>query len=281
MTELPAFSLLLPVYHGDQAAHLRHSFLSTVNDQILRPSEVVLVEDGPVGADLAAEMARLIESSPVPVIHVRISENAGLANALTAGLAACTHDVVARMDADDISLPERFALQIPLIAAGHELVGSGMCEFTEDETGVQVQGAQRNPPTMPADIARYARFHDPFNHPTVVYTKSAVARAGGYTPLGLMEDYWLFARMIANGAATRNTSERLVKYRVSSGAYKRRGGLKLLASELQLQRAFRRSGFTSKGQFARNVLIRGGYRLIPEGVRRHFYRTIILRTRSD
>lgn len=280
MTDLPAFSLLLPVYHGDKAAHLKNSFHSSVNDQTLRPSEVVLVEDGPVGLALSEEIADLIEASPVPVIHVRISENAGLAKALTTGLVACTHDVVARMDADDISLPERFAVQIPLIAAGYELVGSGMCEFSEDASGAEIPGAERNPPTTPADIAKYARFHDPFNHPTVVYTKTAVARAGGYAPLGLMEDYWLFVRMIANGAKAGNSAEHLVKYRVSSGAYKRRGGLKLFASELQLQCAFRRSGFTSGGQFVRNVLIRGGYRLVPETVRRYFYRTIILRTRT-
>lgn len=280
MTDLPAFSLLLPVYHGDEAAHLKHSFHSSVNDQTLRPSEVVLVEDGPVGLALSEEIADLIEASPVPVIHVRISQNAGLAKALTTGLGACTHDVVARMDADDISLPQRFAVQIPLIAAGYELVGSGMCEFSEDASGAEIPGAERNPPTTPADIARYARFHDPFNHPTVVYTKTAVARAGGYAPLGLMEDYWLFVRMIADGAKAGNSAERLVKYRVSSGAYKRRGGLKLLASELQLQCALRRSGFTTSGQFVRNVLIRGGYRLVPEAMRRHFYRTIILRTRT-
>ncbi|TFD50792.1 glycosyltransferase [Cryobacterium frigoriphilum] len=280
MTDLPAFSLLLPVYHGDSAAYLRRSFHSSVHDQTLRPSEVVLVEDGPVGAELTAQIVRLIETSPVPVVHVRISENAGLAVALTTGLAACTNDVVARMDADDVSLPERFAIQIPLIAAGHDLVGSGMWEFSEDASGTEIAGAERNPPTSAADIARYARFHDPFNHPTVVYTKSAVAAAGGYAPLGLMEDYWLFARMIAGGARARNTTERLVKYRVSSGAYRRRGGLKLLASELQLQRAFRRSGFTSTGQFVRNVAVRGGYRLIPEPVRRYFYRTLILRSRA-
>ena len=280
MTDLPAFSLLLPVYHGDSAAQLRRSFHSSVHDQTLRPNEVVLVEDGPVGPELTAQIESLTQTSPVPVILVRLRENAGLAAALTTGLAACTHDVVARMDADDISLPERFAIQIPLIAAGHDLVGSGMCEFSEDDDGVEIPGAERNPPTTSADIARYARFHDPFNHPTVVYTKSAVAAAGGYAPLGLMEDYWLFARMIANGARARNARERLVKYRVSSGAYKRRGGLKLLASEVQLQRAFRRSGFTSTGQFVRNIAVRGGYRLIPEPVRRHFYRTLILRSRA-
>lgn len=280
MTDLPEFSLLLPVYAGDRADHLERAFVSSVHGQSLRPSEVVMVQDGPVGPELEERIAVLVAGSPVPVRHVRIERNVGLAVALTEGLAACRHDVVARMDADDISLPQRFAVQIPLIAQGHDLVGSGMYEFTEDETGRETLGATRNPPTSSADISRYARFHDPFNHPTVVYTKAAVERAGGYAPPGLMEDYWLFARMIADGARTCNSAQWLVKYRVSSGAYKRRGGLALLTSELQLQREFRRSGFTSRSQWLRNVAVRGGYRLIPQSVRRTIYRRFILRAGS-
>jgi len=276
-TDLPPFSLLLPVYAGDSAAHLDRAFRSSVHHQKLTPSEVVLVQDGPVGAELVAKIAELIGDSPVPVRLVPIPQNVGLAKALTIGLAECANDVVARMDADDISLPERFAVQIPLIAEGHELVGSGMYEFTEDEAGIETLGATRNPPTEAEDIARTARFHDPFNHPTVVYTKTAVERAGGYGPPALMEDYFLFARMIADGARTCNSSQWLVMYRVSSGAYKRRGGLTLLGSELNLQRELRRIRFTSRTQLLRNVVIRGGYRLIPQSVRRAIYGRFMLR----
>lgn len=276
-TELPPFSLLLPVYAGDTAKHLDRAFRSSVHQQTVPPSEVVLVQDGPVGAELVAKIAELIADSPVPVRLVPIPQNVGLARALTLGLAECANDVVARMDADDISLPERFAVQVPLIAQGHDLVGSGMYEFTEDEAGTETLGSTRNPPTASADIARIARFHDPFNHPTVVYTKSAVTRAGGYGPPALMEDYFLFARMIADGAHTCNSAQWLVMYRVSSGAYKRRGGLALLSSELELQREMRRIGFTSRTQWLRNVAVRGGYRLIPQSVRRAIYGRFMLR----
>ena len=190
MTDLPEFSLLLPVYAGDRADHLERAFVSSVHGQSLRPSEVVMVQDGPVGPELEERIAVLVAGSPVPVRHVRIERNVGLAVALTEGLAACRHDVVARMDADDISLPQRFAVQIPLIAQGHDLVGSGMYEFTEDETGRETLGATRNPPTSSADISRYARFHDPFNHPTVVYTKAAVERADVQTPAEVRSQLW-------------------------------------------------------------------------------------------
>jgi glycosyltransferase involved in cell wall biosynthesis len=224
-------------------------------------------------------IANFVSTSPVPVKIVVLPTNRGLAEALTSGLAECSFHVVARMDADDISEPERFEVQLALIDEGYELVGSGMREFIEDELGEHIV-TTRTPPLDPIEIARYARFHDPFNHPTVVYTKAAVTEAGGYVPIGLMEDYWLFARMIARGTRVINVSAPLVRYRVNAGAYKRRGGLRLLASELALQRALKTSGFTNWGQFTRNVLVRGGYRLVPEVIRRAAYRRLILAHRQ-
>ena len=274
MSAPPEFSLLLPVYGGDSARFLLRAFRSSVIDQTLRPSEVVLVQDGPVSAALVSAIAELDRSTPVPLRIVILPENRGLSEALTAGLAECAYEVVARMDADDVSEPNRFSVQLGLIADGFELVGSGLHEFSETEAGEEL-GIRRIPPIAPDEISRYARFHDPFNHPTVVYTKSAVERAGGYQPLGMMEDYWLFARMLAAEVRAVNSPEALVRYRVSSGAYKRRGGLKLLQSEWMLQRAFRRSGFTTRGQFLRNVVVRGGYRLVPERIRRVAYRSMI------
>ena len=90
-----------------------------------------------------------------------------------------------------------------------------------------------------------------------------------------MEDYLLFARMIAAGARPANLAQPLVNYRVGAGAYARRGGLKLLRSELSLQRRLRRLGFTTPLQYGRNLVVRGGYRLIPEGLRRVAYRAMI------
>ncbi|MFE9234547.1 glycosyltransferase [Cellulosimicrobium funkei] len=267
---LPPFSLLLPVYHGDDAAHLRRAFRSATVEQDLAPDEVVLVQDGPVGPALAEVVAE-IECSDPTVTVVRLERNVGLALALEAGLARCAHEVVARTDADDVCRPERFARQVPLLAQGYDIVGSAIQEFVaEDEPGLV-----RVPPLSSRDIAAGARFHSPFNHPTVVFRRSAVEAAGGYQDLPLLEDYWLFARMLAGGARGRNVAEPLLLYRVGAGAYARRGGLRLLRSELELQRRMRRLGFTTAPQAVRNVAVRGGYRLVPEKVRTLLYRTFL------
>jgi glycosyltransferase involved in cell wall biosynthesis len=268
------FSLLLPVYAGDRAEYLRAAFTSSVQEQTRRPSEVVVVIDGRIPDELRSMIDSLIAASPVPARTVELPENRGLAEALTVGLAACTHEVVARMDADDVSLPGRFERQAEALAGGLDLVGTGMFEFSTDNGAVL---GRRVPPVGPDRIAKYARFHDPFNHPTVMYRKSAVAQAGGYEDLGLMEDYWLFARMLHSGVRADNLPDPLLMYRVSDGAYARRGGLSQLRAEVRLQRRFRRIRFTTRAQALRNLAVRGGYRLIPEAVRRVMYRRLIAR----
>ncbi len=263
------FSLLLPVYRGDSTRHLETAFRSTVHDQLRRPDEVVVVQDGHVGPELASALERLESGSPVPVRRLRLSRNVGLAQALQCGLAACRHDVVARMDADDISLPHRFLTQLPRVEAGADLVGAAVVEFGERGGAA---GVLRVPPLDAGKIAEVARWRNPFNHPTVVYRRTAVLAAGGYRELPLMEDYWLFARMIDNGAVVVNVPDALVRYRVDTCAYHRRGGVRQLRSELLLQRRLRAEGFTTTSQLVRNVTVRGGYRLVPAAVRRRAYR---------
>ncbi|HEX7740013.1 MAG TPA: glycosyl transferase, partial [Marmoricola sp.] len=134
---------------------------------------------------------------------------------------------------------------------------------------------RRTPPVDPAEIRRVVRFRDPFNHPTVVYRRSAVLAAGGYVDLPLLEDYLLFTRMVEGGARPANLPEPLVFYRVGEGAYARRGGRALLRSEVALQRRLRRLGITSRWEFVRNLAVRGGYRLVPEDVRKLAYRRLL------
>lgn len=266
------FSLLMSTWAGDDPVQLEDAFRSTVQEQTRPPDDVVLVVDGPVPAALEATISSLAAESPVPVQVLRLAENHGLGPALDAGLRACRHEVVARMDADDLSAPDRFARQLPLIEDGADIVGSGLWEFGEDPADVV---GRRTPPTDPEEIRRVVRFRDPFNHPTVVYRRSAVVAAGGYTDLPLLEDYLLFTRMVEAGAVPANLPDPLVSYRVGEGAYARRGGRALLRSELALQRRLRTLGLTSRAEYARNVAVRGGYRLVPERVRKVAYRRLL------
>jgi hypothetical protein len=270
MTE--QFSLLMPLWSGDDPTFFRLAWQSTVVDQTRRPDEVLVVQDGPIGPALADTLAELIAASPVPARLLVLEDNVGLGPALDRGLASCRHDVVARMDADDVSLPQRFAVQLPLIEGGADIVGSALLEFVHDTAQIE---EVRIPPTDPVWIRSAVHFRDPFNHPTVVYRRQAVQRAGGYQDLPLMEDYLLFAKMLASGAEPANVAEPLVYYRVGSGAYARRGGLALLRSEITLQRTFRAQGITTRREYVRNLVVRGGYRLVPTRIRQLAYRRLI------
>ena len=266
------FSLLLPVYARDTADFLRLAFESSVTQQTLRPAEVVVVQDGPVPQALAAELVRIERESPIPVRIVKLAANVGLTKALNAGLDACSYPVVARMDADDVSLPERFAKQWELMSGGYDLVGTGMSEFEVDP---DAPVAERIPPTGPDRIRAHARTHNPFNHPTMMYRRDALARVGNYEPFGKMEDYWLGVRLIAAGARVENIAEPLVRYRVGSGAFARRGGWKEAQTEWALQRAMREIGFISRGEYLRNVVMKGVYRLLPAGLKRVLFRRFV------
>jgi glycosyltransferase involved in cell wall biosynthesis len=270
-------TLLLSVYAGSSPDQLREAFESSVHRQTLRPDAVVVVEDGPLGAGLVAELDRLTTTSPVPVARRRLERNVGLAAALNAGLDGITTEFVARMDADDVSAPERLARQLPVIRErGLDILGSALAEF---HGGIGTVDALRVPPVGADDIRRSIPFRQPFNHPTVVLRRSAVLEAGGYpTDVGRFEDYVLFARMLAAGAAADNLPEPLLYYRVDDGAYHRRGGWRHFLAEVRLQRELRRIGITTRAQWFRNVLLRGPYRLVPVGVRAVAYRRFATRS---
>lgn len=125
------FSLLVSVYDGDRPDYLRRALRSATDDQTVRPGQVIIVQDGPVRSELGACLEEFQAASPIPVTLVPLERNSGLGPALNAGLAASWFDVIARMDADDIAMPHRFAVQMPLIADA-DIVGSGLLEFVGD-----------------------------------------------------------------------------------------------------------------------------------------------------
>jgi glycosyltransferase involved in cell wall biosynthesis len=262
----------MPVYRADTPERVRRAAESSTVEQQRRPAELVLVRDGPVPAPLEAELERLSRELPVPVVRVDLERNAGLTAALTAGLARCRYDVVARMDADDVSYPRRFAVQLPLIEAGADLVGASMHEIGDDETRPL---AVRHAPVGRDEILAVSRRRNPLSHPSVVFRRRAVEAAGGYVDVPLGEDYWLWVRMLRAGADVRNVADPLVGYRVSTGAYERRGGLRMFRADLRLQRLMRGIGHIGFLQWAVNVLLRAGYRFVPTGLRERTYRAMV------
>lgn len=266
------FSLLLPVYRADSAQFFERALLSSTTEQTLQPQQVVIVRDGPVSDELQAALQRVKRELPIPVTLVELETNVGLAIALNRGLAACEHEVIARIDADDISLPERFERQWQLMLEGYDLVGTGMVEFERD---LSTLGKLRVPPVGFERIRQHAKTHNPFNHPTMMYRRRTLAGIGDYQPFGSMEDYWLGIRLIDGGAKVANLSDPLVAYRVGSGAFVRRGGVRQAKTELVLQRQLLRMGFITRFEYVRNVVVKGTYRVLPSGIKRQLFHRFI------
>lgn len=270
--EVPEFTVLIALWQGDQPSQVERALSSATHEQLLRPACLVLTVDGPLTPALESVVERAEKGEWGPARIARTPSHGGLANALERGLALCPTDVVARADADDINVPERFQRQIPEFADGSlDLLGSAMRELGT--------GALRSRPLSERDIRAYCRDHNPFQHPTVVFRASAVRAAGGYRHLPFMEDWFLWYRMLKSGARARNLPDPLVDYRVNSALYRRRGGISPLRSDVILQRTMLRDGYTTVLRSARNLAVRLAYRSLGPRIRTLMYSLIIERRR--
>jgi len=261
------FSVLMSVYLNDKPEHLDRALQSLVN-QTVRPTEIVMVKDGPITLRLEAIIERYSERMNIKV--VALESNVGLGQALRAGLPQCTSEIVARMDSDDICDPKRFAKQLDYMRAHPEIdvVGTWISEFDEDESNVY---AYRKLPIDPAELLRFAKSRVPVNHVSVLFKKQAVLDAGGYSNMRGLEDYPLWGRMLVKGYKFANIPEYLVNVRAGKDMINRRGGIGYLISEIKMQIDFLKLGFINIIEFAINILVRFGLRLMPNRLRRYVY----------
>ena len=265
------FSVLMSVYRKEQAPFLKAS-LDSVFAQTLCPDEVVLIKDGPLTPELEAVIAAMQRRhSELRVVPYAV--NRGLGQCLNDGLRLCRNDIVARMDTDDVCKEQRFEQEYAFLQEhpDYALVGSWIDEFVGSPGQCR---ATRKVPERPADIVRYARSRCPFNHPTVMYRKQAVLDAKGYLVEYFPEDYFLWIRMLMNGAKCYNIQQSLLWFRYSPETVARRGGWKYAKDEVVVQRDIYRMGFISLPQMLKNMAIRFTTRIMPMRIRIFIYRLI-------
>lgn len=216
------YSVLMSVYKKERPAYLQTSIQSMM-DQSVPTNDFVLVCDGPLTSELDDIIKRFERQNADRFHLVRLPQNVGLGKALNIGMAQCKNEIIARMDSDDISMPERCARQLQLFEKVPKLdiVGAAICEFDRKIENIT---AIKTVPESNRDIYHYARRRNPFNHPVVMYKKSAVLAAGGYQDFPLFEDYYLWVRMLQNHVHAYNIPEPLLYMRAGTDMYDRRGG---------------------------------------------------------
>ncbi len=226
------FSVSMCVYGKDNPEWFRTAVDSILN-QTRKPDEVILVVDGPVPQELDNIIKGFEQNSIFKVI--RLPENKGHGEARRVGLSHCTNELVALMDADDISAADRFEKQLALFESDPELtvVGGNITEFvgTPDNI-VEARVVKSDDASIKEDMKKRC----PMNQVTVMFKKSRVDSVGGYIDWYCEEDTYLWLRLFLDGAKFANLSDYLVNVRIGKEMYQRRGGTKYFLSEAKLQK---------------------------------------------
>ena len=267
-----SFSVLMSIYKAEKPSYLTMSLNSVLN-QTLQASEIIIVEDGPLTTDLYAILDEFESKNPI-IRRLRLSENHGLGYALCEGLKYCRYELVARMDTDDICKPNRFEVQVEFMEKNHEVdvLGTWIDEFFDVKENVV---SIRKVPEGSKGLYEFGKKRNPMNHPTVMFRKSSVLKAGSYQTCMLLEDYYLWVKMLKMGMVFYNIQESLLYFRLSHDIYIRRGGLKYAITEVKFQIELHKIGYLTIFETIRNIASRFFVRVMPVCIRRRIYRRLL------
>lgn len=268
-----AYSVLMSVYSKENPAWLKLA-IESMQTQTLPTSDFVLVCDGPLTPELDGVIAEKRRQMGETLTVVRLEKNMGLGNALNEGIRHCRNDLVARMDSDDIACLDRCEKQVAVFNEHPEVsICSGtILEFSETPEDAD---RRRMLPEGNEAIREFAKRRSPFNHPCVMYKKSAVEAVGSYQHFYRLEDYYLWIRMLMAGYEGYNIQEPLLYMRAGTSMYKRRAGWRYAKMQIELFRFMWKQGFINAWQYAESCIIRSSSALSPNWLRKYMYITFL------
>lgn len=246
------FSVAMCVYEKDNPEYFKIAVESIVN-QTVKADEIVLVVDGPVTDELDSVIKFYENENSFKIIRLPTNRGHGVARDIS--LKNCSNDLVALMDADDISVETRFEQQINVFKKDDNLaiVGGNILEFNGNESNCV---GIRKVPEKDKRIKEYMRYRCPFNQVSVMMKKSMVESVGGYLDWYCNEDYYLWLRLALAGKMFENINAILVRVRVNEAMYHRRGGWAYFESEERLQKYMLRHKIINLRIYFSNVLKR-------------------------
>ncbi len=268
------FSGLLSLYYKESPIYLKQCFESIWDNQTFRPSEIVLVLDGPIGSELQVCVDSWQHKIGSVLKIIPLAENVGLGKALNEGLKHCSNDWVFRMDTDDICTPDRFEKQVAFIQQNPDIVlfSGQVIEFDQNISDANVL---KTVPIGFDEIKKFAQKRCPFNHMAVAYKKSIIEKIGGYQHHLFMEDYNLWLRVIGAGYQVGNLSDVIVYARVGNGMHARRKGYQYIKSEKQLLKLKKELKLQNPIHANMLFLIRSVFRLMPSSMLGKIYNTFL------
>lgn len=266
------YSVLMTVYCKDNPDFFRLALESMVN-QTVKPDEIVLVKDGKITQELQ-EVINDAQKVSKNIVELQLEKNVGLGLALNAGIAICKNELIARMDSDDISLPQRCEKQLNVFNNNPDIdiVGCPVIEFSGNVVNVV---GKRDVPLKNKEIHKYAKRRDPFNHPTVMYKKSKVQEVGGYGDYRKNQDTDLWIKMLSNGSKAENIEEHLLMFRFDENTYKKRKSWTNTKLLIKIRKNAYKIGFSSLSDFIFVTGLQIAIFIMPINLQRFIYRKFL------
>lgn len=272
--KLIKYSVLMSVYKNDNPDFLKTALESIYEKQTRKPDEIVIVFDGKLTDELYDVLNKFRIGKENIVFYYPQETNKGLGEALRIGSEKCTGDYIFRMDADDISAPNRFEKQIKYIENHMDIdvLGTDIAEFNQS---LDEKMRVRRCPSLHKDIVNMAKRRNPMNHVTVCMKKDALIKCGGYKTLLLLEDYYLWLNMIAVGCKLANINESLVYVRVGNGFDTKRGSRERISGWRVLQDFMLEHNMISKHDARINMLYINVFVKTPSWLKKIIYSKIL------
>lgn len=267
------YSILMSVYYKEKPEWLSYSIESMLSQTIF-PDEFVLVEDGPLTECLDEVINKYVKLYPKLFKIVKIEKNGGLGPALERGILECKNEFIARMDSDDYSMPDRIEKQFEIFENYPDLglVGTNVKEFENTIDNVNCKVIL---PEKQDNIYKFSKKRCPFRHPSLLYKKSEILKAGNYREFYLCEDYDLYVRLLRNGCKCYNIQEYLVYMRIGKDFYKRRGGWKYMKTILKFKNEQLKTGYFSFVDYLESTIPHVIVCLMPNSLRDWVYRNLL------
>ena len=268
------FSVLSSVYMKESPSDFNTCMESIWIYQSLKPSEMILVEDGELTPELYKEIDFWASKLGNILKIIKISKNVGTGKAKNLGLQHCSYEIVCIVDTDDICAENRFKYQLNYFTQHPDIsiLGGQIIEFTgniENVSGI------RHVPEEHTALVKYAKKQSPFNNMTIAYRKEHVLNVGGYQHHLWMEDYNLFLRLIAANYKLHNLNDILVYARVDNGMHGRRKGLAYIKSEFQLMKTKTNLKLQNPLQAFIIFFLRSSVRLLPSKMLASIYNVFL------
>jgi glycosyltransferase involved in cell wall biosynthesis len=267
------FSVAMSIYKNDDPQYLKLALDSIILQQSLKPTEVVIIGDGPVPDALKEAVGEEVTKGATVGVDVRFlpqERNRGLGEALRIACENCQYDYIARMDSDDISLPDRFEKQMRVFDEHPDvgMVGGMITEFV----GTPDHIVDRR--VLPLDnegIYKMMQTRCGVNHVTVIIRKSDLMAAGNYSGKYRQEDFYLWARMMKNGVKIMNIPDVVVNVRSGADQFARRGGMRYFHQHMMVFKYMYHEGLISWPMLMKNYCLRFAQVALPTGVRTWIY----------